>query len=289
MKVLTIFVTLSLMLVALYSQLAQDSPRLKLRDPIAIHKGASSDLFVLDAGGTVHRLQKTQDHFDETSAFSLKNTSGPIDMTYALFNRQDSLIISSFQVGIATLAQYASDGKLLNNWILKHVCSGVDVDNSNGALYVATSDSNEVYKIDLRTRRTSYVGEIHSAKRLGPLVLGPNNQIIYIADVAGGSIYEFSLVTGNSRKLISGMSSPSAFFFDLQTRRLYIADNGQRKIFTIDTSVPQPVLMQFASKPLSSPSGIAPRSPDGLAVTDEDTNSVLFFSSQGIFLNRFPR
>jgi DNA-binding beta-propeller fold protein YncE len=109
-----------------------------------------------------------------------------------------------------------------------------------------------------------------------------------VGDLGTGNIYRYSLITKKTKLLVSGLSAPSALRFDDQTGRLYIADAGRRKIFTVDTLAKRPVATEFASRPLKSPSGIASFVNGGLAVTDLDADTVFVFSNEGKLLFRFP-
>src|SRR6266403_643075 len=145
-----------------------------------------------------------------------------------------------------------------------------------------------IYRLDLQGTESNYVARIPNATKLGPLAFDEAGRKIFIADLAVGAIYQYSLATKASRVLVSNLSAPTALSFYPETGRLYIADPGRRAIFTVNTRSSQPVLTEFVSEPLKSPYGMALLSSDRMAVADYGANSILVFSSKAQLLFSFP-
>jgi DNA-binding beta-propeller fold protein YncE len=210
-------------------------------------------------------------------------------MTYVLSGGQESVLIAGTQLGSGIVTKYALDGRSLQTWTFRNICSGIDFSAASNSAYVATSDSNEIYRLDLQGTESTYVSRIAKATKLGPLAFDQVHQTIYVADVAVGAIYQYSIATKESNVLVSGLSAPNALSFDPDAGRLYIADPGRRAIFTVDTRSSKASATEFASGLLKSPYGMALISTDRVAVADYGASSVLVFSGKGTLLLRFPR
>ena len=135
---------------------------------------------------------------------------------------------------------------------------------------------------------SKFVARIPNATKLGPLAFDQVGGNIYVADVAAGAIYQYSMATKVSKVLVSNLSTPTALSFDSESSRLYIADPGRRAIFTVDTRSNKPIMTEFLSGPLKSPYGMALILSDRMAVADYGASSILVFSSKGALLFRFP-
>jgi hypothetical protein len=157
-------------------QAIQNAGSGKLDRPIAMDAGPNTDFFVLDIHGNVHRLRGTQNSFSEQGTFALPSYSTPGDMSYSISAGQESLLIAGVGLGRGIVARVTSDGKLIRRWFLSNVCAGIDFNTKDHSAYVATSDSNEIYRVDLQGGTTSYVTQIFDARRLGPLVLDNGRQ-----------------------------------------------------------------------------------------------------------------
>lgn len=246
------------------------------------------DLFVVDVSGTMHEFHIAQNHLDEYGHFSLPSALTPADMSYGMSNGQEFILIAGSQSGRGTVVMYALDGKSLRTWNFRNICSGIDIDTTSNTPYVATSDSNEIYRLDLRSSESTYVTRIPSATKLGPLAIDGATQTIYVADVAAGAIYQYSLAAKSSKVLASDLSAPTALSFEPETGQLYFADPGRRGVFRLDTRSSKPVATEFVSSPLRSPYSMARTSGDQLAVADYGATSILVFSGKGALLFKFP-
>jgi len=279
-----------LVLVGLFPSLSEEPPaQSKFERPIMMDSnGPGSQLFVLDNWGTLHEFRVTSSSLEEFRSIALPSTLTAADMTDSSVSGQESVLIAGTQLGRGIVARYALDGKQLQTWMFRNICSGIDFGTSSHTAYVATSDSNEIYRLNPEGSKSTFVARIPDATKLGPLAFDEGGQKIYVADVAAGAIYQYSLKVKSSKVLVSNLSAPTALSFEPETGRLYIADPGRRGIFTVDTRSGNPVATEFVSGPLKSPYGMALLSSDRMAVADYGANSVFVFSSKGKLLFRFP-
>jgi hypothetical protein len=182
-------VLLALTLV-LGSGLAQD--RIKLKRPVMMDSnGTSTDLFVLDSSGVLHKLHAVENSLQEYDRFSLPPDLMPADIAYASLGRQESLLIAGTEAGRGVAMSFSLAGKVLKTWRFRNVCSGVDFAPATHSAYIATSDSNETYQVDLQGNEAKHVTRIDDATKLGPLAFDEAKQEIYLADVASDRIYQY--------------------------------------------------------------------------------------------------
>ena len=247
------------------------------------------DVFVLDIAGTLHEFHAGNAGLEEFRQISLPATLTPADMSFALDNGEPNILIAGSQENRGIVMLYRLDGQSQRIWSFRNVCSGIDYSAHSHTAYVATSDSNEIYRIDVRKgMQSTFVARIPNATKLGPLAFDEANQTIYVADVAIGAIYQYSIATKMSKVLVSDLSAPTALSFDAGSGRLFVADPGRRAIVTVDTRSDNPVTLEFVAAPLKSPYAMALTSNDRLAVADYGSSSVIVFSNQGRLLFRFP-
>ncbi len=276
-------------LIAFAARFPQDAARPALDHPIMVDSdGPGSKLFALDNWGTLHELNVTATGLDEFRTISLPSTFPASDMSYADTNNQESVVVAGIESDRGMVARYALDGQSLQTWTFRNLCSGIDVAEDGKSAYVATSDSKELYRINLEGTDSVYVASLPNATKLGPLAFDERHQQIYVADVAAGAIHQYSLRTKTSKLLVSGLSAPTALSFDRDSGRLYIADPGRRAIFTIDIAAQKPVVTQLVATPLKSPYGMALITKDRLAVADYAQDSIFVYSSKGALLFRYP-
>jgi sugar lactone lactonase YvrE len=261
----------------------------KLERPIMVDaNGPGSELAVVDASGNIHELRVGQSKLEEYGRIPLPPGITPADMTFSQSDGQAALLIAGTESGHGVVVRYALDGKSLKTWNFQNICSGIDFGAASNSAYVATSDSNEIFRLDLRGNDKTYVARIADATKLGPLAFDEAGQEIYVADVASGRVYQYSIAAKTSKTLVEGLSAPTAIAFDSETGRLFVADPGRRAIFTVDTRASKPDLVQFAADPLKAPYGMTLISNGRVAVADYGANSVVIFSAKGAMLFRFP-
>ncbi len=261
----------------------------KLERPVMMDSdGPGTELYVLDNAGILHRFRVSDNGLSEYGSFALPPDFKPADMTFARTEKPASMLIAGSQLGRGVVVLFSLDGKSLRTWEFKNVCSGVDSGESGHAAYVATSDSNEIYKVDMQGSRSTLLAHIDSATKLGPVAFDEARHEIYVADIAAGKIFQYGLLTRTSKLFVSGLSAPTALAFDARTNRLFVADPGQRAIFTVDTLASKPAIARFAADPLRAPYGMTLISNGRVAVADYSANSVLVFSEKGALLFRYP-
>jgi DNA-binding beta-propeller fold protein YncE len=243
---------------------------------------------VLDASGVIHQFRVSESALSEYGRSTVPPDFTAADMSFLRSNTPPSLLIAGTQNGRGVVIRLSLDSKSLTSWPFPNLCSGVDSASSGTTAYVATSDSNEIYQLDPRGQRTSRVAEIVEASKLGPVALDDKRQLIYVADVANGQVYRYSLQTRKSQ-VVARVSTPTALVFDAETDKLFIADPGQRSIFVVDTHANAPVATTFAADGLRAPYGMTLLSDGRLAVADYNSNSILVFSGTGKLLFRFPQ
>jgi len=262
----------------------------KLERPVMMDSnGPGSELFVLDASGSLHKLRLAEDKLEEYGKFSLPAEFTAADMTYASLDGQDSLLIAGTESDRGAVVRYSLDGQPLRTWRFRNICSGIDYGATSHLAYVATSDSNEIYRLDLRGTSSEYVTRIPYATKLGPVAFDEARQEIYVADVASGKVYQFVIATKASKVLITDLSAPTALAFDAEAGRLLIADPGRRAILSVDTRSSNPVATEFASDPLKAPYGMTLLSKGRVAVADYGSNRVLVFSNTKGLLFQYPQ
>jgi len=264
--------------------------RAKLERPVMMDSnGPGSELFVLDASGSLHKLRLDADKLEEFGSFSLPAGFTAADMAYALADGQESLLIAGTESGRGTVVRYSLDGQPMKTWRFRNICSGIDFGAASHSAYVATSDSNELYRLDLGGTSVDYVTRIAYATKLGPVAFDEAGREIYVADVASGKVYEYATATKASKVLVADLSAPTALAFDAEAGRLFIADPGRRAILDVDTRAANPVAAEFASDPLKAPYGMTLISKGRVAVADYGASSVLVFSKNKGFLFRYPQ
>jgi DNA-binding beta-propeller fold protein YncE len=262
---------------------------MKLERPVMLDSnGPGTELFVLDAAGSLHEFRATESSLQEYRKVSVPHELTPADMTFASSGGQDSLLIAGTDSGRGVVVSFSLDGRSLRTWSFRNICSGIDFGPTTQSAYVATSDSNELYRLDLKGGEITFVARIEDATKLGPVAFDEARQEIYVADVASGRIYQYSIGTKTSKVLVTGLSAPTALAFDPEASRLFVADPGRGGIFTVDTRSNKPVATELASNSLKSPYGITLIANSRVAVADYGANRAVVFSKKGDLLFRFP-
>lgn len=273
--------------VAVQAGKSVDAGTSKLPRPVMMDSnGSGSDLFVVDASGNLHEFHVKPNALEEYRMIALPGDFTASDMTYLVSGGQESFLIAGIRSGRGAVVLYSVEGKSLKAWSLRNISSGIDFGATTHTAYVATADSNEIYRLELKAPEASFVARVDDAGKLGPLAFDEAGQEIYVADVAVGKIYKYSIASKTWGTLATNLSAPTALSFDPDSRRLYIADPGRRGIFTLDTRSNKAALLQFASGQMQAPYGLALLSQNRVAVADYLANSVLVFSNKGVLLFR---
>jgi DNA-binding beta-propeller fold protein YncE len=279
---------LVLLAIVLVPQTGAGADRTKFEHPVMMDSnGPGSELYVLDDAGILHEFRVSDNSLEEYGRVSIPQDFKAADMSYARSEMPGSTLIAGTEAGRGLVLRFSLDGRSLQTWGFQNVCSGVDSGEANHTAYVATSDSNEIYKLDLRGQRIAPLARIPDATKLGPVAFDEARQEIYVADVASGRIYQYSIAAKSSKVFVTGLSAPTALVFDAETNQLFVADPGRRAVFVVDTRASKPVAAPFVSEPLKSPYGMTLISKGRVAVADYGANSVFVFSGQGKLLFRF--
>jgi DNA-binding beta-propeller fold protein YncE len=250
--------------------------------------GPGSELYVLDDAGVLHAYSVSENGLSEFGRISVPQGFTAADMSFLRSQSPASVLIAGTQAGSGLVLRLALDSRSLKSWGFQNVCSGVDSGASGHSAYVATSDSNDLYRVDPQGSPVTFVAHIPDASKLGPVAFDEAGQEIYIADVASGKIYQYSIASRTSKTFVTGLSAPTALAFDAETNRLFVADPGQRAIFAVDTRADKPAAVPFASSPLRAPYGMTLISEDRVAVADYSANRIFVFSGKGALLFRYP-
>lgn len=278
-----------IVLIAALSPWLGGQDRSRLQRPVMMDSnGPGTDLFVLDESGTLHKFHVTQNSLQVYGSAPLPAQFSPADMAFAAVEGQDSLLIAGTEAGHGALVRYSTDGVALHTWTFRNICSGIDFSAAKHSAYVATSDSNEIYRVDLTKPQPVFVTRISEATKLGPVALDEGHQQFFVADVASGKIYQYSLASKTSKVLAAGLSAPTALAFDAESNRLFVADPGRGGVFTVDISAATPVPIEFAPGNLKSPYGITLISGSRVVVADYGANRAVVLSAKGDALFRFP-
>ena len=281
---------LSLLMLSLATGAPAGDDHARLEHPVMLDSnGPGSELFVLDASGSLHKLRLAQDKLEEFGGFSLPAGFTAADMAYASLDGQESLLIAGTESDRGAVVRYSLDGQPLRTWRFRNICSGIDFGAATHSAYVATSDSNEIYRLDLRGTGSEFVTRIAYATKLGTVAFDEVRREIYVADVASGRVYQYVIATKASKVLVTGLSAPTALAFDTEAARLFIADPGRRAILSVDTRSSKPVAADFASGPLKAPYGMTLLSKGRVAVADYGANRVLVFSKTQGLLFQYPQ
>src|SRR5260370_33944243 len=90
-------------------------------------------------------------------------------MAFALVGGRDSLLIAGTQAGRGVVVDLSLDGQVLRTWSFHNICYGIDLSANTQTAYVATSDSNELYQLDLGKAEPTFLTHIEDATKLCPV------------------------------------------------------------------------------------------------------------------------
>jgi hypothetical protein len=120
---------------------------------------------------------------------------------------------------------------VMKTWWLWHPCGGVDYDPAGQVLYFGTTDTREIYRIDIKAdSNPESLSQLPQMQKMGPIALDSAAKILYIGDIAGGVLFEFDLSNHSARTLISGLGTVAALYTDPNSRSLYIVDSVARTV-----------------------------------------------------------
>jgi len=248
---------------------------LKVPDAVAVDGLPEVGYYVLTANNVVYRYARADSGLQFVGRFSLQTSATGIDLTFARDNRQDTVVVTEWddKLHLGFVNRYSPEGKLIGSWpTLRHIPTGIDYDPTSHLVYFATADSNELYAADLHGGSPHQVCEIRGAVQIGPIALDIDRHLIYAAD-REGALFLIDLQSKKVTRLSSSFGLASALRFDGKNRKLYVADNVQKKIYAVDLST-QTNRVIVDSEQIASPSGLAPGPENTLLVTDRKSGSV---------------
>jgi len=256
----------------------------QLRRPISLDKIDNGDLYALDSSGTVFRIAVSGEGLAIKNSFSLPATAYPTDVVSANLYNHLTLLISANSQLLGYVYQYSVEGKVEQFWSFRNAIAGLDVDAKSHVLYIAISQTSEIYQINLQPSKqagASYIGVVPRAKQLGPLVFDViGKDRLLLGDVGDGQIFEFNLKTRKSRVFASNVGSPQALLISAASNVLYVADALHRKIYLVDLKQENAAPKVFAAlREFRSPSGLA-RLEDGRLIVSDDEAGALFVLSK---------
>ncbi len=251
---------------------------LKVPNAVAIEGMPEIGYYILSADDTVYHYGTSGSGLQFSGRFSLQGTDAyGIDVTVIRDNNQDSIAVTEWsdKIRLGYVNRYSTEGRLIHSWsTLHHIPAGIDYDPGSHVLYFGTSDSNELYAVDIHENNPHYVCDVQGAAHLGPISLDPDRQLIYVTD-SRGSLFVVDLRTRKTALLTSSFGLASALHFDSKTGILYVADIVQKKIYAVDPSSQN-------NRPVVDSAQI--RSPSGLALGPDNTLLITDQRSGGVFL-----
>lgn len=251
---------------------------LKVPQPVAIVGTPNFGYFILCQDNGVFHYVPTPHGLEFKNRFDNRTPGQSFDITYVQLNGQESVFISSWSnaLHMGYVNRYDSTGRLLKSWPIRKIPVGMDYDVANDFLYIATADSNEIYRIHVRNGNPEYFYEISGSTRLGSLVVDSAKQSIYVADSANGKVFHVDIRTKKVIETASGFRLLSALRFDDQSRSLYVADAVSRQISSIKVDAGAAIHpLVLTSQGLKNPSGIATGANGTLLISDVEMNAIL--------------
>jgi hypothetical protein len=116
------------------------------------------------------------------------------------------------------------------------------VDRPGGFIYWGVLQSNSGQNLSTMYRRSSFAGvtdptfSITTPSRSRDIAVDPTTSIAYWADRQSGTIFRRPLSGTINETVITGMNAPHGLAIDVQARKVYWADTGQRNSGPTDTS-----------------------------------------------------
>jgi SMP-30/gluconolaconase/LRE-like protein len=215
------------------------------------------------------------------------------DLQVARIGGEEAIFVS--QASLASLGARLMwlnlQGKEKGSWFLPPwkggSCTGVAVDAGALVAYVASPQTGEIFKFDLRSPRTSFrpLARISQESALGAMVLDSKRRRLLVADALLGSLYAVDLDTGKSTRLAKSLGEPSALALDAKTDELFVADASGRRLWRLPltgSDVEPQVLVK--PKEFQEPRGLALGDDGSLWVGDTSRQRLFQLSREGKIL-----
>lgn len=266
----------------------------EIEQPIALDALPSVGIVVLGNRGTVYQLQGSRGLYQITKSFQIPSNQYPVDLTLAQIGGEFYIFVTSNMTsmlrGGGRITEYSLDGRTVNYWDVRGVCTGIDYDGRTHTVYFAKSDENEIVSINFTTQgksSVSSVGEVHGVTQIGPLALDASASNIYVGDIASGGVYVFDLATRRSKSFSTRVGNVTALRVISTKRQLIVADAQRRRIVVLDTAgQAAPTVLPIGTE-LHSPSGLASVDSDLLAVSDSGLGRIFFVTVTGQIVGQF--
>jgi DNA-binding beta-propeller fold protein YncE len=259
--------------------LAQGNPQVVLNagQPVAIDGLPDAGYFVLTLGSVVFHYVPVRGELQFKDRFQNSRFGESFDLTYAVANGKESVLISSFsnETHRGYLNRYSPDGQLIHSWMIRKMPVGIDYDPASGYAYYSTADTNEIYRLRIEGGEPEYLCEIAGAQRLGSVAVDSVGHILYVADSSRGTISRIDPNSNKVSELTSGLLQPSALRYDKDRKILYIADALAHRVVALmpgQSSSKRPV--GPVSESFRNPSGLAPGWNGALLISDFKTGSI---------------
>jgi DNA-binding beta-propeller fold protein YncE len=262
-----------------------------ISQPLALDRHPRGDLYVLSANGALTEISlEPRSHGRLRPITSGKNLFGMqvSDVVAALVFNEEQVFVSGESGGHARIYDYDLSGNLKKTYDLPTIGTGFDIDTETHLIYVASSLSNEIFRINMTTGIADTFTRIKGAESLGPVVINTERKSLYVADQKNGVLYEANLATGSYSTIATRLGEPTGLAFDAQFQILYIAEAERGRVFRVDTKTKNNQVTTIETH-LSTLTGVAPGPVGNFFVSDRDTNTVYYLNPKGIVIEKFSK
>lgn len=255
--------------------------------PIALAILSRGDLIVLDTDDGPLRLSPGANRVSRLA-------SVPGAITYAdlvvgeVGGRESIFTTLSRSVSNLTRNQLRwldGSGKTVKTWDLLgpgHF-TGLALDSKRQQIYVANSDTGEIFRIELNAPRATpgrFVS-IRNAEGLGAMVIDERRNRLLVGDSFRGTIHAVDLKTRQIELFGKNLGEPSAFAIDPASDRLFVADAAGGRIWVRSLEAASSPFQVFVKKGLDDPAGLAVARDGTVWVGDQDGGALMSFSKTG--------
>jgi hypothetical protein len=287
---------------ALYVTLVAGGSVAAQTGPISLDRSSQKQpLYVLDEGGRILVADRHQVDAPTQLVMRVPSSLKAVDiLSTKLWNDRESIFVTAYGLtrddSRARVIQYSSAGELQCEWILPEVSAGLDVDPKNHVVYLSGSATGTVFGLKLLkdacygSNQLNRVLQIKGAQRLGPIVVDPERQLAFVADVLKGSIYQLDLSRGGAVEIVHSLGQPVALLYNDPQNEMFLADAAGRRIWRINVNrIPVPTPSLVSRDPaLEEPSSLAFASDGRLLVGDRRVKVIFTLDNSGQVLSRFP-
>jgi hypothetical protein len=256
-----------------------------LKGPIALHRvQPAGNTFAVTALGDVYEIHDDGRKLSSSNYCKLPSSMSPSDLVSAVINRETILVSGRLLKG-GFVALYDGGSSYTRLWRSWHVLSGLDYSPELATLYVASSDTNEIYqaRIGDKDEVVHFLAQIAGATHLGPVLFDAPRHRLIVGEVDSGELYTLDLASRRSHLLARNLGSPQGLLLSADANQLLIADAARRSIYRLDLSRSDTVPVIFSQLPqFSEPVGLALLSAGRVAVADDRANAIFVLTSSGM-------